>query len=192
MKNQINQTHVLSFSHSFSVVLNELLWYHTAFYFFLLWIWIRILICLKATIVGPGNELGKPVDINNAEDHIFGLVLMNDWSGNCPIQYLFLMFCALWFMLYWIIFAARDIQAWEYIPLGPFLGKNFGKLFQLTWIWDNLVLFLLPVTPFASFSSCFFLLFKLGCRNSMIWYLCFREASTKLNAKGIQRSQHMR
>ncbi|GAU29874.1 hypothetical protein TSUD_379640 [Trifolium subterraneum] len=54
-----------------------------------------------ATIVGPGNELGKPVDINNAEDHIFGLVLLNDWS-------------------------ARDIQAWEYVPLGPFLGKNFA------------------------------------------------------------------
>ncbi|CAJ2658262.1 unnamed protein product [Trifolium pratense] len=54
-----------------------------------------------ATIVGPGNELGKPVDVNNAEDHIFGLVLLNDWS-------------------------ARDIQAWEYVPLGPFLGKNFA------------------------------------------------------------------
>ncbi|CAK8531313.1 unnamed protein product [Lathyrus sativus] len=54
-----------------------------------------------ATIVGPGNELGKPVDINNAEDHIFGLVLLNDWS-------------------------ARDIQAWEYVPLGPFLGKSFA------------------------------------------------------------------
>jgi fumarylacetoacetase len=32
-------------------------------------------------VVGPGNELGKPIDINNAADHIFGLVLMNDWSG---------------------------------------------------------------------------------------------------------------
>ncbi|KAG9445297.1 hypothetical protein H6P81_016637 [Aristolochia fimbriata] len=54
-----------------------------------------------AAVVGPGNELGKPIDINNAADHIFGLVLMNDWS-------------------------ARDIQAWEYVPLGPFLGKSFG------------------------------------------------------------------
>ncbi|GAB2301028.1 hypothetical protein Dimus_035064 [Dionaea muscipula] len=54
-----------------------------------------------AAIVGPGNELGKPVDINDAANHIFGLVLMNDWS-------------------------ARDIQRWEYIPLGPFLGKSFG------------------------------------------------------------------
>ncbi|KAI4298774.1 hypothetical protein L6164_032292 [Bauhinia variegata] len=61
-----------------------------------------------ATIVGPGNELGKPVDINNAADHIFGVVLMNDWS-------------------------ARDIQAWEYIPLGPFLGKNFGTTIS-PWI----------------------------------------------------------
>ncbi|CAN7020459.1 unnamed protein product, partial [Brassica rapa subsp. trilocularis] len=54
-----------------------------------------------AAVVGPGNELGKPIDVNNAADHIFGLVLMNDWS-------------------------ARDIQAWEYVPLGPFLGKSFG------------------------------------------------------------------
>ncbi|KAM7530837.1 hypothetical protein LguiB_034247 [Lonicera macranthoides] len=54
-----------------------------------------------AAVVGPGNELGKSVDVNKAADHIFGLVLMNDWS-------------------------ARDIQAWEYVPLGPFLGKSFG------------------------------------------------------------------
>ncbi|KAG7591377.1 Fumarylacetoacetase-like C-terminal [Arabidopsis thaliana x Arabidopsis arenosa] len=54
-----------------------------------------------AAVVGPGNDLGKPIDVNNAADHIFGLVLMNDWS-------------------------ARDIQAWEYVPLGPFLGKSFG------------------------------------------------------------------
>ncbi|AES64462.1 putative fumarylacetoacetase [Medicago truncatula] len=61
-----------------------------------------------ASIVGPGNELGKPVDVNNAEDHIFGLVLLNDWS-------------------------ARDIQAWEYVPLGPFLGKNFATTIS-PWI----------------------------------------------------------
>ncbi|PVU86522.1 hypothetical protein BB560_006692 [Smittium megazygosporum] len=54
-----------------------------------------------AFIVGKGNDLGSPIDISVAEDYIFGLVLMNDWS-------------------------ARDIQAWEYVPLGPFLGKNFG------------------------------------------------------------------
>ncbi|CAK9156849.1 unnamed protein product [Ilex paraguariensis] len=61
-----------------------------------------------AAIVGPGNELGKPVDVNEAADHIFGLVLMNDWS-------------------------ARDIQAWEYVPLGPFLGKSFGTTLS-PWI----------------------------------------------------------
>ncbi|NND70808.1 MAG: fumarylacetoacetase [Rhodothermales bacterium] len=51
--------------------------------------------------VGPGNNLGDPIDIANAADHIFGMVLVNDWS-------------------------ARDIQKWEYVPLGPFLGKNFA------------------------------------------------------------------
>jgi fumarylacetoacetase len=53
-----------------------------------------------AFLIGPGNSLGQPVPIDRAADHIFGLVLMNDWS-------------------------ARDIQAWEYQPLGPFLAKNF-------------------------------------------------------------------
>jgi fumarylacetoacetase len=53
-----------------------------------------------AFLIGPGNSLGNPVPIDHAFDHIFGLVLMNDWS-------------------------ARDIQAWEYQPLGPFLAKNF-------------------------------------------------------------------
>lgn len=51
--------------------------------------------------VGPGNPLGEPIPVHRAEDHIFGLVLVNDWS-------------------------ARDIQRWEYQPLGPFLAKNFG------------------------------------------------------------------
>jgi fumarylacetoacetase len=51
--------------------------------------------------VGPGSELGRPVPIAQAVDHIFGLVLVNDWS-------------------------ARDIQKWEYQPLGPFLAKNFA------------------------------------------------------------------
>lgn len=36
---------------------------------------------LQAAVVGPGNELGKPIDVNDAAEHIFGLVLMNDWSG---------------------------------------------------------------------------------------------------------------
>jgi len=53
-----------------------------------------------AFLIGPGNSLGQPVPIDQAFDHIFGFVLMNDWS-------------------------ARDIQAWEYQPLGPFLAKNF-------------------------------------------------------------------
>ena len=53
-----------------------------------------------AFLIGPGNPLGQPIPIDLAVDHIFGLVLMNDWS-------------------------ARDIQAWEYQPLGPFLAKNF-------------------------------------------------------------------
>src|SRR6266404_7827603 len=53
-----------------------------------------------AILIGPGNKLGTPVPIERAEDHIFGIVLMNYWS-------------------------ARDIQTWEYQPLGPFLAKNF-------------------------------------------------------------------
>ncbi len=51
--------------------------------------------------VGQGNPLGEPVGIEEAREHIFGLCLLNDWS-------------------------ARDIQAWEYQPLGPFLGKSFA------------------------------------------------------------------
>jgi fumarylacetoacetase len=51
--------------------------------------------------VGQGNELGRSIPISEAEDHIFGVCLVNDWS-------------------------ARDIQAWEYQPLGPFLAKNFA------------------------------------------------------------------
>ncbi|MBI3164672.1 MAG: fumarylacetoacetase [Chloroflexi bacterium] len=51
--------------------------------------------------VGTGNDLGKPIAVEDARDHIFGMVLLNDWS-------------------------ARDIQAWEYQPLGPFLAKNFA------------------------------------------------------------------
>ncbi|KAJ2826113.1 hypothetical protein IWW50_002532 [Coemansia erecta] len=54
-----------------------------------------------AFFVGPSNDLGTPLTIDQAEERIFGVVLMNDWS-------------------------ARDIQAWEYVPLGPFLGKSFG------------------------------------------------------------------
>jgi fumarylacetoacetase len=51
--------------------------------------------------VGKGNQLGETIPIEQAEEHIFGLCLVNDWS-------------------------ARDVQAWEYQPLGPFLAKNFA------------------------------------------------------------------
>jgi fumarylacetoacetase len=51
--------------------------------------------------VGQGNDLGQPVPLDGAEDHLFGLSLVNDWS-------------------------ARDVQTWEYQPLGPFLSKNFA------------------------------------------------------------------
>ena len=55
-----------------------------------------------AFVVGTGTAMGDTVSIGQAEDHIFGVVLFNDWS-------------------------ARDIQSWEYQPLGPFLGKNFAS-----------------------------------------------------------------
>ena len=53
-----------------------------------------------ATIIGKGNEIGDSINVNQAEDYVFGFQLFNDWS-------------------------ARDIQKWEYVPLGPFLAKNF-------------------------------------------------------------------
>jgi fumarylacetoacetase len=52
-------------------------------------------------IAGPGNRLGRPIAISKALEHVFGVVLLNDWS-------------------------ARDMQAWEYQPLGPFLAKSFA------------------------------------------------------------------
>jgi len=55
-----------------------------------------------AFITTDANVLGEPIPVNEAEDYIFGMVLFNDWS-------------------------ARDIQKWEYIPLGPFLSKNFAS-----------------------------------------------------------------
>ena len=58
--------------------------------------------------IGPGNALGSSVSIEEAEDHVFGFCLLNDWS-------------------------ARDIQAWEYQPLGPFLGKSFATAIS-PWI----------------------------------------------------------
>jgi fumarylacetoacetase len=59
-------------------------------------------------VTGPGNKLGHPIRTGAAREHIFGLVLVNDWS-------------------------ARDIQAWEYQPLGPFLGKSFATTIS-PWI----------------------------------------------------------
>jgi fumarylacetoacetase len=58
--------------------------------------------------MGPGNELGAPVPIRDAWDHVSGVCLLNDWS-------------------------ARDIQAWEYVPLGPFLAKNFQSTIS-SWV----------------------------------------------------------
>lgn len=53
-------------------------------------------------MVGKGNTIGQPIAIDKASDHIFGMVLLNDWS-------------------------ARDIQKWEYVPLGPFNAKTFAS-----------------------------------------------------------------
>jgi len=59
-------------------------------------------------ILGQSNEMGRPIKVNEASEYIFGFVLLNDWS-------------------------ARDIQAWEYVPLGPFTAKNFASTIS-TWI----------------------------------------------------------
>ncbi|KAM6425967.1 fumarylacetoacetase isoform 1-T1 [Liasis olivaceus] len=73
-----------------------------------------------AFFVGPGNKLGVPIPIGEAHKHIFGMVLMNDWS-------------------------ARDIQKWEYVPLGPFLSKSFGTTIS-PWVvtMEALMPFVLP------------------------------------------------
>jgi len=60
------------------------------------------------TIIGAGNELGSPIKVNEASNHIFGHCLLNDWS-------------------------ARDLQKWEYVPLGPFNAKNFASTIS-PWI----------------------------------------------------------
>lgn len=62
---------------------------------------------LGAFVCKP-NKMGEPVPIGQAEDNLFGLVMLNDWS-------------------------ARDVQSWEYIPLGPFNAKNFGSSIS-TWV----------------------------------------------------------
>ncbi|CAK7229835.1 hypothetical protein SBRCBS47491_007382 [Sporothrix bragantina] len=58
--------------------------------------------------ISRGNPLGRPIPVDEAEEYIFGYVLMNDWS-------------------------ARDIQQWEYVPLGPFNAKNFGTTIS-AWV----------------------------------------------------------
>src|SRR5215472_9941188 len=76
-----------------------------------------------AFLIGPGNSLGEPITVDRATDHIFGLVLMNDWS-------------------------ARDIQGWEYQPLGPFLAKNFATSIS-PWIvsLEALAPYRIPAAP---------------------------------------------
>jgi fumarylacetoacetase len=59
-------------------------------------------------VVGPGNRLGAPIPVHQGKTHLFGVVLLNDWS-------------------------ARDLQAWEYQPLGPFLSKSFATTIS-PWI----------------------------------------------------------
>jgi fumarylacetoacetase len=72
--------------------------------------------CEVGFVVGLGSELGRPVPVGEASRHVFGVVLLNDWS-------------------------ARDIQAWEYVPLGPFLGKSFATSIS-AW-----------VVPFEAFAA---------------------------------------
>lgn len=76
-----------------------------------------------AFLIGTGNKLGEPVPIDEAADRIFGMVLMNDWS-------------------------ARDLQTWEYQPLGPFLAKNFCTSIS-PWVvtMDALEPFKKPLPP---------------------------------------------
>ena len=73
--------------------------------------------------LGPGNAMGQPIPVADAEDHLFGVCLLNDWSG-------------------------RDIQTWEYQPLGPFLAKNFATSIS-PWIvtLDALEPFRTPAPP---------------------------------------------
>jgi len=74
-------------------------------------------------VVGTPSRLGVPVPVEQALDHVFGLVLVNDWS-------------------------ARDIQAWEYQPLGPFLGKSFATSIS-PWVvpLDELAEYRVPLPP---------------------------------------------
>ncbi|KHN71507.1 Fumarylacetoacetase [Toxocara canis] len=80
---------------------------------------------------GPPTKLGETVSIERAAERIFGMVLMNDWS-------------------------ARDIQKWEYVPLGPFLGKSFGTTISpwivtmdalAPFVTDNMKQVMFPFSP---------------------------------------------
>ncbi|KAL4769541.1 Fumarylacetoacetase [Aspergillus nidulans var. acristatus] len=94
-----------------------------------------------AFFVSTPNDLGHPVHIDKAEDHIFGVVLMNDWS-------------------------ARDIQAWEYVPLGPFNAKNFGTTIT-PW-----VILIDALEPFRTVGL------EPGNRESLLPYLREKRADT--------------
>ncbi|HEY1742167.1 MAG TPA: fumarylacetoacetase [Granulicella sp.] len=76
-----------------------------------------------AFVMGQGNALGEPIPIAKAREHIFGVMLLNDWS-------------------------ARDVQAWEYQPLGPFLGKSFATSVAL-WVTPMAALESFRVAPMA-------------------------------------------
>ena len=78
-----------------------------------------------AAWVGAGNQLGQPIPLAQADEHLFGLSLLNDWS-------------------------ARDLQAWEYQPLGPFLAKNFASsVSPFVVTLDALEPFRAPLAPRA-------------------------------------------
>ncbi|GAB2655024.1 fumarylacetoacetase [Kribbella swartbergensis] len=74
-------------------------------------------------VVGTPSQLGTPIPVDAFEDHVYGVVLVNDWS-------------------------ARDLQAWEYVPLGPFLGKSFATSIS-PWVvsLDALATAAVPLPP---------------------------------------------
>jgi fumarylacetoacetase len=76
-----------------------------------------------AMFTGPATKMGHRVSVDNCDQHMFGLALMNDWS-------------------------ARDIQKWEYVPLGPFNAKNFATTIS-PWIvtFEALEPFAVPLGP---------------------------------------------
>lgn len=115
-----------------------------------------------AFITGKKTELGSSMSTGEAEDHIFGLVLFNDWS-------------------------ARDIQKWEYQPLGPFLGKNFASSIS-PWIvtLEALEPFRVdgpnqdpPVLPYLEFE---------GAKNFDIHLVVDIQPQGNVNSKTVTRS----